>query len=583
VTALHAFRRRLSRRYFEPVNILCVGTSTTFGTGASQVESGFVPRLGQALRQRYGFTGGCHYLPTHSGWTRNAAGNSDLDFGQGSMTLTTGSYLERAMTCTGFRVLFKRGTAAGAFSVSIDGGTAQTISVQAGVSVTFDGVWDSAPLTRGQHTIRITGTTGTAEIGGVYAFDGDESFGIRTWNGGRPGVTTAVWAPTAIGAPSHWVRAGSLDPALLVMTVSTNDFNTQVDPAVFKANVKSSIEYFRLACRKSPSVLLVHPFLRPGAGSPPYSWDSYKAKLDEIAAELPDVGVLDVGQHWPVDQVADEDDLLSVDDLHPTDAGHAWLADIVAEHLVGLPSAPSSLGDVITAPDPGAVTGLVSAWRASDLPQVDGAAVSSWTPYAGSATAPLVQAVTGKQPVLALNQVGGKAAVKFRQPTSPYSTSGPFLTTPAWLSTAETVSVVVVARLDRNYGNVFSGVSSAALSMLILGGDMSMGMMAGTSTNGAYVTTGRNRWAVYVAVFNKTESKFWQTGWPVQSVTIPDHAADGLSGLTLGANYMGGNTANMDVAELMVFDRALTDTEAQGCLDVLARRYGIDRVGRTSV
>ena len=30
------------------------------------------------------------------------------------------------------------------------------------------------------------------------------------------------------------------------------------------------------------------------------------------------------------------------------------------------------------------------------------------------------------------------------------------------------------------------------------------------------------------------------------------------------------------------FGRALTDTEAQGCLDSLARRYGIDRVGRTA-
>lgn len=580
MTALHTFRRRLSRRFFEPVNILCVGTSTTFGTGASSVEGGFTARLGQALRQRYGTSGGCHYLPTHSGWARNAAGNANYDFGQASMSLTSGSYLERSMVCTGFRVLFKRGTSSGGLSVSIDGGTAQALSTQVGIGSTYDGVWDSAVLTRGPHTIRITGTSGTTEVGGVYAFDGDEASGIRVWNGGRPGVTTSVWAQTSAGAPSHWGRAGSLDPALLVFTVSTNDFNSQVDPAVFKANVKSSIEYFRLACRKPPSVLLVHPFLRPGAGSPTYSWGSYGGKLQEIAAELPDVQFLDVGQHWPVDQVSDEDDLLSVDDLHPTDAGHAWLADVVAEHLSGLPSAPSSVGAAVGSPDPASLSGLIAAWRASDLPQTEGSPVASWSPYVG--TVPLDQTLSAKQPVVVLNQVGAKAAVKFRQPVAPYSSSGPYMSTAAW-SFTDAATVVMVARLDCNFGNVFSGISPSALSMLILGGDMAMGMMAGASTNGAYVTTGRNRWAVYVAVFDGSGSSFWQTGWPKQDVNIPDHVNAGLSGLTLAANSSGGNTGNMDVAELLVFNRPLTNTEAQGCLDVLARRYGIDRVGRTSV
>ncbi len=580
MTALHTFRRRLSRRFFEPVNILCVGTSTTFGTGASSVEAGFASRLGQALRQRYGTSGGCHYLPTHPGWTRNAAGNVDLDFGQASMSLTTGSYLERTMLCTGFRVLFKRGTTTGGLSVSIDGGAVQALSTQVGIGTTYDGVWDSAVLPRGQHTIRITGTSGTTEVGGVYAFDGDEASGIRVWNGGRPGVTTSVWAPTSVGAPSHWGRAGSLDPALLIFSVSTNDFNSQVDPAVFKSNVKGAIEYFRLACRKPPSVLLVHPFLRPGAGSPTYSWTSYGGKLEEIAAELPDVQVLDVGQHWPVDQVSDEDDLLSVDDLHPTDAGHAWLADVVAEHLSGLPSAPSSVGAVVGSPDPASLSGLIAAWRASDLPQTEGAQVASWTPYVG--TVPLVQAVSGKQPVVTLNQAGAKAAVKFRQPISPYSSSGPYMSTAAW-SFTDAATVVMVARLDRNFGNVFSGISPSALSMLILGGDMAMGMMAGSSSNGSYVITGRHRWAAYVAVFDGPVSSFWQTGWPKQNVNIPDHVSAGLTGVTLAANYSGGNTGNLDVSELLVFNRALSDSESQGCLAVLARRYGIDRVGQTSV
>lgn len=580
MTALHTFRRRLSRRFFEPVNILCVGTSTTFGTGASSVEAGFSARLGQILRQRYGTTGGCHYLPTHPGWTRSAAGNVDTDFGQASMSLTAGSYLERTMTCTGFRVLFKRGTSQGGMSVSIDGGAAQALFTQVGISNTHDGVWDSAALPRGTHTIRITGTSGTTEVGGVYAFDGDETSGIRVWNGARPGVTSAVWAPTSAGAPSHWARAGSLDPALLVFIVSANDFNTQTDPAVFKANVKASIEYFRLACRKPPSVLLVHSFLRPGAGTPTHSWESYSGKLQEIAAELADVGFLDVGQHWPVDQVSDEDDLLSTDDLHPTDAGHAWLAEVVAEHLSVLPSAPSSLGAAVDSPDPATLSGLIAAWRASDLPQVEGAQVGSWTPYVGSI--PLAQAVSAKQPVVALNRVAGKAAVKFRQPVSPYSSAGQFMSTPTW-SYTDAATVVMVARLDRNYGNVFSGISPSALSMLILGGDMAMGMMAGSSANGCYVTTGRNRWAVYVAVFDGPDSSFWQTGWPKQNANIPDHVSAGLTGLTLAANYSGGNTGNLDVAELLVFNRALSDAESQGCLDVLARRYGIDRVGQTSV
>jgi hypothetical protein len=88
---------------------------------------------------------------------------------------------------------------------------------------------------------------------------------------------------------------------------------------------------------------------------------------------------------------------------------------------------------------------------------------------------------------------------------------------------------------------------------------------------------------VYAAVYNGSESRFWQTGWPTQNLDIPAHANGGLAGLTLAANAAGGNTGNLDITELLVFGRALTDSEVQGCLDVLARRYGIDGVGRTAV
>lgn len=586
--ALHAYRRGLARRHTIPADVIVVGTSTVFGTGASSVESGFTARLGQALRARHGVaTGGCHYLPTHPGWTRGGSWSlANRDFGEASIALTAGAWIERTVTtCSGFVLQFRQGTSsASTILVSIDGAPAITVPVQQGVVSAHDGVWRSGPLPRGTHSIRIQApSTGTVDVGGLYALDGDEASGIRTWCGGTPAVTSAVWTPAHPAAASHWARAGALAPALLVFMVSSNDYATQVDPVVFKDNVRSAIELARLAGPHCP-VLLVHTYLRPGTGTPTHPWSAYGQRLAELATELTDVDVLDVGPHWPVDQVADEDNVISADDVHPTDTGHAWLADLVAEHLAAVPDPPPSTGPTLGAVDPAALTGLVSAWRAGDLPQSDGAPIASWAPYAGRETAPLTQPVTARQPTVRLDVVAGQAAARFRQPTAPYSTSGPYLATAAWATPAPSpVTVAVVARLDRPYGNAFSGIAASHLSMLILGGDLVMGMMAGPSTNGSYVVTGARRWAVYIAVYDGANSRFWQTGRAAQPVAIADHVADGLSGLTLGANHLGGNTGNLDVAELLVYDRALTETEAQDVLAVLARRYGIDRVGRTSV
>lgn len=583
LSALHDYHKRRAQRGRSAVDVLCVGTSTVWGTGASTPEAGFTPRLADAISDG---AGGCHYLPTHPGWTRGGTwAVVGQDFGQASISLASGAYMQRTVTCTGVALLFRQGTnVAAAFTVSIDGGPDQTVTVQQGVGTAYDGVWVSGPLTRGAHSIRITGpASGIAEIGGLYAFDGDETAGVRVWCGATPGVTSAVWAPGAAAAASHWRRAGSLNPALLVLMLSSNDYASQVDPDVFQQNVRDAIAYFRLACRPCP-VLLVHTYLRPGLGSPAHSWAAYGQKLRELADELSDVDFLDVGPHWPVDRVADEDGLFHADDVHPSEAGHALLGELVAAHLAVLPAAPPSAAAAPAGTDPAALPGLLSAWRAADLPQTDGAAVASWTPYAGSETAPLTQATPAKQPIVRLDQVGGRAAVEIRQPTAPYSTAGQYLSTAAWsAAVAGPVTVMVAARLDRTYGNAWSGISPSRLSMLILGQDMTMGMMAGTSTNGGYVTTGRGRWVVYAAVYNGPNSRFFQTGYPVQALNIPSHAADGLSGFTLAANNAGGNTGNLDVAEVAIYGRALTDAEAQGAVDIWARRYGIDRVGRTSV
>jgi lysophospholipase L1-like esterase len=584
---LHAFRRMLSRRFIDTVDVVCVGTSSTFGTGASAVDAGIVSRLGQILRGRLGNgTAGVHYLPTHPDWTRSGSwAHVGRDFGQASTSLTAGGSLARTALCTGFRVWFKQGTSmAATFTVYVDG-TPHTVAVQAGNMGAYDGVWTSPVLPRGQHTLLIAGpTTGSAEIGGVYAFDGDEQIGVRVWNAGTPAVISAVWVSGAAAAASHWRRAGSLDPALMVMIVGSNDHATQIDPATFKANIGSAIRYARLASRSPLPVLLVLPYLRPGLGLGTYSFASYGQRLAELAAELPDVDYLDVSPHWPVDEASDVDHLFNADGVHPSDAGHAWMAELIAGHLLGDPiTAQASATPPPTSADPADLPGLVSAWRASDLAVgADGDPVASWAPYAGRETAALAQTNTARRPVLRMRQAGGQPAVEFRQPTAPYSTNGAYLSTPAWsIPAGAACTVVGVMRLDRNYGNAWSGVGSA-LSMLILGSsDMVMGMMSGASTNGSYVTTGAHRWAVYAAVYNGPDSRMWQTGCPVQQVTIGSHASAGLGGLTLAANASGGNTGNLDVAELFVYHRALTDTEAQGVLDVLARRYSIDRAGHS--
>lgn len=584
MTALHSFRRRLARRLIEPVNVTVVGTSTVFGTGAPDAASGFVARLGQILRGRLGYpTGGLHLLPTHPGWTRTGTwAQPNADLGEASMSLTNGATMAATATCTGFRILFRQGSSvATTFTVTIDAGTAQTVTVQNGSSSSYDGTWESGPLTRGPHTVKITApATGTCEIGSVYAYDGDETTGVRTWCGGVPGVTSARFSDTGYaGAVSHWRRIGSLAPAALVLMLSGNDYASQTDPAVFEANVRRVIALYRLTHPLPDApVLLVHTYLRPGTGTPAHGWVDYGAALAHVAADTPAVDLFSVGSHWPTSQVDDVDDLLSSDNVHPTPAGHAWLAELVADRLIGdgidypstpAPVDPTPLAQVV---DPA----LVARWRASDLTAADGAAVGTWTPGAGSDLTPLTQTVSGRQPVLRANALAGRPVLTFTQPTAPYSTTGQCMATTAWTEPVlGPVTVAAVLRLRRPYGNAWSGISTTALSMLILGGELTMGMMAGTSSNGGYAIVGLNGWIGVVAVYDGLSSRLHQTRWATQHVPIPDHSAAGLTGLTLAGNNSGANTGNLDVAEFAVYRRALTENESDALLAELATTYGL--------
>ncbi|ACU39427.1 SGNH/GDSL hydrolase family protein [Actinosynnema mirum] len=583
--SLWAWHQARTAHRLRPVRIVCVGSSTTAGLNATQPDRRYASALGHAIRGYLGTVGGWHLRGIDPAWSTTGT-TSDVGRGLGlhSRSLAAGATMTTpSVQATGFTILFEQGAGAGAFTWAVDGGSTTTVTPDTGNSqVRHDGSVYVSAGSLGAHTLTITATAATV-ISGVYVHNGDQTAGVQVFNAGSSGTGSADWTGTGAPMLTHLSRIAALDPSLVIVMIGSNDSGGSVDPrGAYRANVRQQVAQIRAACPRRVSILLVHSYGRYDLPNATYRWSQYGAALAEIAASTPDVDVLDLSPYYPTSQAADVTDLISADGIHQGDEGHALMADLIARYLTApaeLASVPSSLGAPVGAP-PATLPGLIAAWRSTDLGNSAQATLPSWAPYAGSQSAPLAQATGSKQPSVVADALGagsGVPAVRFS------GTAAQVMQTAAWSATYPVpLTVLLVARPDSTNYTLFSGASG---SYVYLGQSASPGLMAlgAGAASEAYAYTGAGRARVYGVVFAGAGSRVLTHDGDLTALTTGTGAAAKLDRWTLNGNSTASLNGNCDVYEALLFSRALSDQELAESVTWLARRYGLDGVGRTSL
>lgn len=353
---LKRFRQALAGVDTAAVNWWALGDSITEGTGGSKLDNGFVYRMLRTLQKRVSALGygGFGYLNTYwtsfsgsSGsnnyWTMSGGG-SDLSgttapFGAKKHVFATSETATLTFFGTSFKIHHRQGDVTSVpFTVVVDGGSPTTVTPGTTGGGNTRGVYTSSVLARGSHTVVVAPVGGnTMIIYGATLFDDDETGGLHVYNDGVFGQTSTQFL-AGVGASFTDAQTITGDPALVTINLGTNDFSTGVNPTTTGSNLTSTIANVKAACTITPSFLLMVP-AQKFVTSPAFAWSTYVAAIKAVAAADPtNVTVLDLSDHFidaPTAGNSYTHGLINTDQTHPTDAGHAFTAELCLDILLG--------------------------------------------------------------------------------------------------------------------------------------------------------------------------------------------------------------------------------------------------------
>ncbi|MEQ7847726.1 LamG-like jellyroll fold domain-containing protein [Nocardioides kribbensis] len=391
----------LGNRNYGPVSLIVSGSSTVEGLVATNTTRRATDRLEDALQARFnpGGIGGRHAKFLDTGWSvTGGVGNTTTysGFGRRSYTLPNAATLARTDTVTGYTVYYGQGPSAGTFTISVDGSVVATITPSTSGNARCDGVWTSATLTRGSHTITFTATSAGAIVNSVYLHDGDQANGVRVYNDGMAGAAVSDFATSDV---THFATLG---PALHVLVPGATEYGANTSAATMKTSIQSLIAARKAAATLPPSFLILGTFRRPDVTG--REWTPYLDAMQSIAdADPANVGYAYIGGAFPASStVNDPYNVIADGDIHLTDRGHQMLGDLMLHPIVGPLEYPTTTATTATSGSTGGTTGGsqtttpsgytsptslpgIQAWYdPSAIGLVDGASVDSWTDKGGS-------------------------------------------------------------------------------------------------------------------------------------------------------------------------------------------------------
>lgn len=160
--------------------------------------------------------------------------------------------------------------------------------------------------------------------------------GFHVRNGGISATSSANYVPATTHAQLVTFR-----PQICFHMIGSNDYGISMDPAVYKANVEATLSAIDTEIPGLVQHVLINSYQRMDTtGS--FAFALYGQKLAEIAAGRSNVQYLDLNPYYIAQGVpgADPNNLIDVDNLHQTDAGHAFMATT----LHALIFTPSTVG-----------------------------------------------------------------------------------------------------------------------------------------------------------------------------------------------------------------------------------------------
>lgn len=346
---LKKWRAGLSRVVSKTGNakIMCVGDSTTFGTGAgtgtnAQVGSralSWPVRLAELLSKNFNtngnlsfnYNGGMSVTPNEYSPLQSAGAG----WGQSTQTLTGGHFRNSTTTndlsftinqsIDRVKVIYAQGTAYGSFTVKINGTTVSTVNAGVNPAKEMSTVISFAASTS-PTTITINRVSGTCDIAGVDAYLSTDPV-LMVTNAGFHGAKASNFINTAnyAAANSDVHIAHAADLLILMLTINDSNQNTAI--STYRANMTA---FLNVATQQS-SVLLMTGFPSNTTNATNGTLQNFINVNYELADQF-DIPLLDMNERFG--SYAEMNAVIPyADSTHLTSVGYADAATAVAEFV----------------------------------------------------------------------------------------------------------------------------------------------------------------------------------------------------------------------------------------------------------
>lgn len=386
--ALDGWRQALADVGTDQANWVAVGDSVTAGLLTDDWHNRYQTRLFNRLRREYavsgvlpndgtlgwegmqgfipGYNAAYPFLPQLPGDDGQGSGGghkNDAGLAAQAITLEGGAYRRFTATVSSFTMQYISDETWGApILVTIDGTQHFTIDGKQTGDTNVDRMWDSPALDLGQHVIEVrnplqVGAWGSSQIAGFFLYAGDEGKGVHVLDGSISGGSAQQFM-LASGSLADGIAEAV--PDLVSIFLGYNDAGAGRTPAQFKTDLQGLVDAVTASCTakngKAPTVLLIGGY-DPGdaaygaAGSQwPNPWPDYLAVMRDVANGEPDrIAMVDLSERMPV--LSDDTTGLYDGSIHPTDKGHAMIADLLDPVVSGYAGKGSMASAMVDVPD----------------------------------------------------------------------------------------------------------------------------------------------------------------------------------------------------------------------------------------
>lgn len=328
----------LDGRAAAPATIVMLGDSVTEGQSSTAVVERWPNKAAASLRAAYptpGVVGGSGYWasryyvynpatwgaphPLPASVTGTVSYPTDRgNLGYRTAQLNAGASWTASVTGSSVDVHYEAG--GGSFTVQVDGGGAT-----AAQSATSAGRYRVTFGTTGAHTVRINAVS-TFRLSGIMVYNGDETKGLRFYEAGHSGFTTANHLADVANVMTELDRVA---PDLVTVFLGLNEY-PNTTPAVFQANLTSLMTQVQ-GRAKVPSILIIASYTPGWSGATVAGWAPYVAAMQAVATAK-GCGLLDLSAVMP-QATTSGTGFYNADALHPNNSGMTEVARLVTAKL----------------------------------------------------------------------------------------------------------------------------------------------------------------------------------------------------------------------------------------------------------